>query len=212
MASPALQLGPSPGTPPSAMCHSWNAGPLHPQTNFWLNWGYPGSSREEASVPVFTLELLVQEQKPKTATYPELQPGCWSCQAVPGSVDHHLLLFGQRGYTRDQPPVIQALLTNHWSSQTSSFAWVTTWSWAAHFANVNTLLLARHGRKTCKIYLKMMALGIRRVLGDGVGFYFWYHFCSDKLQTLYNNLLLTCDSSYHHHNSNVVCSFSVRKC
>lgn len=123
---PSLQLERSLGTPPADICHSWNAGPLHPQTNFWMNWGYFGSSQEEASVLVFTLVLLVQEQKPKNTTYPEQQPGYWCCQAISGSLDHHLLLFGPRGYTRDEPPMIQASLTNHWSSQISSFAWVTT--------------------------------------------------------------------------------------
>lgn len=46
MASPALQLGHSPGITPADMCHSWNAGALHPQTSFWLNWGYPGSAEK----------------------------------------------------------------------------------------------------------------------------------------------------------------------
>ena len=72
------------------------------------------------------LNFPVQEREPKNATYPEQQPGCWCCQAIPGSLDHRLPLSGPRGYTRDQPPLIQVLLTNHWSSQIASFAWVTT--------------------------------------------------------------------------------------
>lgn len=63
---PSLQLGHSLGTPPADICHSWNAGPLHPQTNFWMNWGYFGCSQGEASVLGFALVLWFRSKSQKT--------------------------------------------------------------------------------------------------------------------------------------------------
>lgn len=100
MASPVLWLGHCPGRFPADKCHSWNAGPLHPQTNFWLNWGASWLLQKRGSSPGFHTWTFGSEWKPKPATYLEREPGYGCCQAVSGSLDLCLLLLDLRIHER----------------------------------------------------------------------------------------------------------------